>query len=295
MDKLHRATSRLKTMKTSNTAAHLATLAVLLASATLRAASPPANDNFADRQVIPSQTQVSVNGDTTNATQEAFEVAYSQGQDAGEGINETHTVWYAYTPPVSGILHVSYSRIGDGETYFLLFKGSAVPTLAALQSQGYLGDDASFASPPDTAVIAGQEYTLSLGNTNVPYPFTLTLTLTPSAAPTPTLLPTASVTAKGKADRSTGVPGKFVVSLSAAASADVTVAYKTSGSAVNGTDYKLLPGTLLVPAGATSATVKVKPRVATGPTVAVKVKLEAGEGYTVGNASTAKVKIYDQN
>ena len=108
----------------------------------------------------------------------------------------------------------------------------------------------------------------------------------------------ASVTAKGKADRSTGTFGKFVVSLSSAASADVTVTYKTSGSAVSGTDYKGLPGTLVIPAGETSATVKVKPRAPTGPaglTVAVKVKLEAGDGYTVGGAGAAKVKIYDQN
>ena len=285
-------------MKTSTTTACLVTFALLLASATLCAGSPLANDNFADRQVIPSQTQVSVKGDTTDATQEAFEVAYSQDQDAGEGINETHTVWYSYTPPASGTLHISYSRFGDGETYLLLFKGSAIPTLAALLSQGYLGDDNSFAPPPDAVVTAGQEYTISLGNTNVPYPFTLTLTLTPDATTPTTVVPVASVTAKGKADRATGAHGKFVVSLSSSASADVTVHYKTSGNAVNGTDYKMLPGILIVPAGATSAMVKVKPGAATRsavPTVAVKLKLAAGDGYTVGGASAAKVKIYDQN
>ena len=217
--------------------------AVLLASATLRAQSPPANDDFANRQSIPAGTTVSVTGTTVGATQEAFEKTNATGSAPGESLNETNTVWYDWVPPASGTVHVSFPHFtSQGLTYLLVFQGGSTPTLNQLVAQGYLPADPNdgFAAPPDFKVTAGQEYTLSLGNTNYPGSFTLTLTLTADVTPTPTV----SVTAKGKADRSTGMPGKFVVSLSAAASTDVTVVYKTGGSAVSGMDYKPLSGTL---------------------------------------------------
>ena len=104
--------------------------------------------------------------------------------------------------------------------------------------------------------------------------------------------------APAKATRAGGQPGKLVFALSAATSADVTMSYQVSGSAVAGTDYKPLPGRVSFAAGQTSTTVKVKPRAATDagsadPTAAVKVKLRAGEGYTVGSDAAAKVKIVD--
>ena len=164
-------------------------------------------------------------------------------------------------------------------------------------NQGYLPGDSEGDTPaPDVAVTAGQEYTFSLGNTSFPADFTLILTLKPTAAgPTPTPAPpVATVTAKGNADRTTGTPGKFVFALSAAATSDVKLGYKTAGTAAVGTDYKMLPGSVTIPAGQTTATLKVKPRGETdAATVAVKLKLEAGDGYTVGGASSAKVKIID--
>ena len=71
--------------------------------------------------------------------------------------------------------------------------------------------------------------------------------------------------------------------------------YVATGSAVAGTDYKALSGTVTVLAGKTSATVKVKalPGSATDPTVGIKLKLKAGTGYTVGSPAQGKVKIVD--
>ena len=281
------------TLQMKTTASLLAALAFLLASATLRAQSAPANDNFANRQTIPSEATVSVMGTTIGATQEAFEQVNGANSPLGDGINEAKTVWYDWVPPVSGTVHAylpSFTSMGD--TYLLVFQGGSTPTLSQLIDQGFLpGDPLSGDSPPpDFAVTAGQEYTISLGNTNYPGTFTLKLILTPNATPTPAPVPTANVTAKGKADRSAGTPGKFVVSLSSAASADVTVNYKTSGTAINGTDYKPLPGSLIMPAGKTSATLKVKPRAGT-EAVAVKLMLKTGDGYTVGSEDRAKVKI----
>ena len=292
-------------MKPSTTATCLAALVFLFASAALHAQSPPANDDFANRQILPSETHVTVAGTTDYATQEPFEKVYGAGASYGYGINETNTVWSSYTPPVSGIVHLSATRDIASESYTLVFQGGATPVAAAIVSQGYLPGDPADGdlTPANFKVTAGQEYDISLGTTP-PTPttddnFILTLVLTPSATPTPTSLPVASVAAKSsKADRAANTPGKLVFTLSAAASTDVTVAYKVSGSAAAGTDYKALSGSATFAAGQTSTTVKVKPRAATGtgssePTVAVKVKLQTGDGYTVGPEAVAKIKITD--
>jgi hypothetical protein len=276
-----------KTMKTSTTATYFSAIVFFLAGATLRAQSPPANDDFANRQVIPSEKTVSVMGTTVGATQEAFEVAYSQGQGGpGESIDETNTVWYSWTPPVSGVLHVGLTSTSGGQTYFLLFKGSSTPTLAALQDQGYLPGDADYAPPKDIAVSAGREYAISLGNTDFPGAFSLTLTLTP------TPLPKVTVTTKRNLDRSIALPGEFLISLSAAASEDIRVAYQTSGNAIEGVDYKRLPGSLNVPAGKTSATLNIKARPGKDKFI-VKLKLVPGKGYTLGRPEKAKLEIVD--
>ncbi len=97
-----------------------------------------------------------------------------------------------------------------------------------------------------------------------------------------------------KAVRSTGATGEMLIELSTAATASaLTVAYKIGGTAVNGVDYKLLSGSVTVPAGATKAAIKIKPRAASAGTIAVKVTLASGEGYTVGGSAKAKVKIVD--
>ena len=104
---------------------------------------------------------------------------------AGESINETKTVWYDYVAPVDGLLNIDIIQTtSHGLTYALLFEG-ATPDLAHLIDQGYLpsySDGDSYSPPGLIHVAAGQEYTISLGNTNYPGSFTLALNLTPDPA-----------------------------------------------------------------------------------------------------------------
>jgi hypothetical protein len=54
-----------------------------------------------------------------------------------------------------------------------------------------------------------------------------------------------------------GQPGQFTISLSQAPASDLTVFYTIGGTAVNGTDYLTLSGSVLIPAGQTTATITV--------------------------------------
>ena len=105
-------------------------------------------------------------------------------------------------------------------------------------------------------------------------------------------LATVTVTAIANANASTGQRGAFVFSLGAASNVDLAVTYKVKGSAVPGVDYKALPGSVTIPAGATSARVKVKPRVDPDDgTKVIKLTMQAGAGYIVGTPNLVKVKI----
>ena len=76
---------------------------------------------------------------------------------------------------------------------------------------------------------------------------------------------------------------------------DLSVNYAMSGVAVNGTDYQLLPGTVVIPNGALSAKVVVTPidnKVLDGDRPVV-LTLTPGDGYGVGNPSSARVIISD--
>ena len=123
-------------------------------------------------------------------------------------------------------------------------------------------------------------------------PYQLTIDNTRfGVAPT---LPTVTVTGSDpNAEISPLQDGAFVVTLSAAAATDLQVAYTVKGSATPGTDYKKLPDVVTVPAGATSAKIKVKPKgdLGGGGSKVVKLTLQAGTGYLVGTPDPVKVKI----
>ena len=117
----------------------------------------------------------------------------------------------------------------------------------------------------------------------------LEIDVSPAAA-----APTVTVTGSDpNAVASTHTNGAFVVTLSAASGVDLNIAYTVKGSATPGVDYKPLPGTVTVPAGATSAKIKVKPKAAaeSGGTTVIKLTLQAGTGYLVGTPDPVKVKI----
>ena len=77
----------------------------------------------------------------------------------------------------------------------------------------------------------------------------------------------------------------------------VTVRYWLGGTPQNGVDYQTLPGSVTIPAGASSVNVKVVP---TGPSrwpidEDVYMMLEQGTGYLVGTPNYATVTIAGNN
>jgi uncharacterized delta-60 repeat protein len=113
------------------------------------------------------------------------------------------------------------------------------------------------------------------------------------------IIPPAVTIAPGVAEthESGSGPATFIVTLRAAAPATLTIHYGLKGTARNGVDYKMLTGTVNIPAGATSRKIKIVPidRGRKGGNVIVNVTLKAGTGYTLGSEKTAKVKILDNH
>ena len=115
--------------------------------------------------------------------------------------------------------------------------------------------------------------------------------LTPTAPPGPDAVTIAAT--QPNADSSGSNPGAFTVTRTGDLSAALPVAYAVGGTAVNGTDYQSLPGTVTIPAYVSSATITVAPTPNLGPasTCAVALTLGAGSGYTVGSAGSGTVTI----
>ena len=112
------------------------------------------------------------------------------------------------------------------------------------------------------------------------------------SSPVVTVAATDASAAEGGSD-----PGTFTVTRSDSTAAPLTVSYSMSGTAANGTDYQVLPGTITIPVGASSATVTVTPvddTLVEGDETAV-LTLIVGPSYTVGTASTATVVIADND
>lgn len=98
-----------------------------------------------------------------------------------------------------------------------------------------------------------------------------------------------------KAYPARGTKGSFLIGRDGDTSADLTVAYEVSGSAVSGTDYKALPGTVTLPACETSKKVKVRALTVEGAKgkKTVRLSLLPGDGYTVDDPPAGKVKIVE--
>lgn len=96
----------------------------------------------------------------------------------------------------------------------------------------------------------------------------------------------------------TGDTATFTVTRTdALALADLTVSYQVSGTATSGVDYEALSGTVVIPAGETSAEIIVTPLVDSSVsgdegTESILVTLTDGEGYESGGAS-AEASILD--
>ncbi len=111
----------------------------------------------------------------------------------------------------------------------------------------------------------------------------------------PETLSTVSVRATVAATDNTSLtPAQFTVSRVGATTAPVTVSYTLSGTAVAGTDFAPLPGTVTIPAGATSAAVTFVPRSnpANVNNRTATLTLTPQSAYGVGENDQASVTIF---
>ena len=115
--------------------------------------------------------------------------------------------------------------------------------------------------------------------------------ITPTAPPGPDGVTIAAT--QPNADSSGSNPGTLTLTRTGDLSGSLTVAYSVGGTAVSGTDYQSLPGSVTFQAYVPTATILVAPTPNLGPasTSSVSVTLATGTGYTIGAANTAAVTI----
>jgi hypothetical protein len=117
----------------------------------------------------------------------------------------------------------------------------------------------------------------------------LTLTSTTDAV----ALPAVSLRGKPKLKEKKKSGLKLTVARQGDTSAALVVSYRVGGTATNGVDYDLLPGTLEIPARKKSAKLKLKPRrdgTVEAPET-VEIELLPGDGYSIGAFSSVTVQL----
>lgn len=109
-------------------------------------------------------------------------------------------------------------------------------------------------------------------------------------------LPKVSISATPSKIVEGGAAGTFTVTRTGNTGSPLTVSYQASGTAAtNGTDYPTLPGTVVIPAGQSSATMTVS-AIADGVPEgdeAVILSLQSNAAYTIGSPNSATVTIND--
>lgn len=142
----------------------------------------------------------------------------------------------------------------------------------------------------------GGKFTVTLSNpTNavlVTAGATATVTISAGSGTT-TATPVVSIADVTVAAGAADTTGALTVTLSAKATADVTAAYAaTDGTAKNGTDYALAPGTVTIPAGQLSATIPFTVKAGTsGGTFTVTLSGPSSNATLDPTASNATVTV----
>ena len=111
-----------------------------------------------------------------------------------------------------------------------------------------------------------------------------------------TAKPSVTITADDSSGNENGNTAQFVVTRSGGdLNKPLTVNYSVAGNAINGSDYSTLPGTITIPAGATSVTIPVIPK-SDGEVEGdetVQINLIDAAGYNLDPVTTATATITD--
>jgi serine protease AprX len=127
---------------------------------------------------------------------------------------------------------------------------------------------------------------------------TATGTPTPTPAPTPTPVPSVRVNLSVSPTEISegGEAATYTVTASSTVTQSIIVGFVMSGTATNGTDYKLSPGNhVTIPAGQSSAVVTLTSKLdqITEGTETAIMTLQAGSGYKLGKHKEATLSIIE--
>ena len=191
------------------------------------------------------------------------------------------------TPTVvndGGTLKISVSMASGACTPYLRFTSGAVSTDVALSEQAVEGAHSYVIVVPDS-LVASTTYSFAAVGKNA----NGGEIVVPGATCFYTGAPTVAKVSDGAENGPTA--GAFSVSRDDA-HGDLAVSYELSGTAVAGTDYEgAASGTVVIPAGATSATVFVMPKVNAALKEDTTVTLTVADGLYAGPASAATLTI----
>lgn len=100
-----------------------------VSAATLGITTVPANDNFANAQVLSGST-ATANGSNVNATEEAGEDNYITEDVSSMDATVTRSVWYSWTSPGTGPATADLCTASNYDTMLAVFTGSVLGSLS---------------------------------------------------------------------------------------------------------------------------------------------------------------------
>lgn len=208
---------------------------------------------------------------------------------ASEPGTDTGKFTFTRTGLTTSPLIVFYSISGTataGLDYTALSGSLTIPVGAATQVLNVLPIDDTLAELSETVVVTLKtDATYAVGSPN-----NATVTISDNEAPQIAISATDGTAAEPGTDT-----GKFTLTRYGSTAAALTVNYVISGTAVNGIDYVLLPGTASIPAGQSTTTIVVTilDDLIPEPDETVIITLAPGSGYSVIPPSSATVTILD--
>ncbi len=213
---------------------------------------------------------------------------------AAEAGSATGTFTVTRTGDLTGALTVNYTISGsatNGSDYASLSGSVVIAASAASATVVVTPVDDAIDENNETVVLtlaAGSGYQIGGANND-------TVTIADNDGPAVTTV-TIDATDASAAEAGSAT-GTFTVTRTGDLTAALTVNYTIGGSATNGSDYASLSGSVVIAAGAASATVVVTPvdDAIDENNETVVLTLAAGSGYQIGAANNDTVTIADND
>jgi Calx-beta domain-containing protein len=210
---------------------------------------------------------------------------------ASEAGGDVGTFTISRVGATTGALTVAYTLTGtasNGTDYSSLSTSVVIPVGQSSAAVTVTPTNDGVSEPAETVILtitANALYTVGS-------PSAATVTISDNDLPSVKVVAT-----DGSAAEAGAATGTFTVTRTGVLTAPMTVNYIISGSATNGADYGALSGSVVIAAGAASATVVVTPidDVIDENNESVILTLAAGAGYRIGSPNHDDVTIADND